>query len=243
MANYVKAVDFASKDALLSGDPAKIIKGSEIDTEYNAISVAISTKADTVSPTFTGTPTAPTASPGTNTTQVATTAFVGAAVTAATGSLGTMSTQNANNVAITGGSITGITDLAVADGGTGASTAANARTNLGVPATDGTGASGNWNINAATVTNGVYTTSFTSGNQSLSQSGYQKLPGGLIIQWGRNNPGATVTFPIAFPTACFSVAATAGSNFEEFVNTITATSFFLGTNGSSASCPWIAVGH
>jgi hypothetical protein len=84
-----------------------------------------------VSPTMTGTPVAPTASPGTNTTQVATTAFVGAAVTAATGSLGTMSTQNANNVAITGGSITGITDLAVADGGTGASTAAGARTNLG----------------------------------------------------------------------------------------------------------------
>lgn len=36
--------------------------------------------------------------------------------------LGTMSTQNSNSVAITGGSITGITDLAVADGGTGAST-------------------------------------------------------------------------------------------------------------------------
>ena len=35
--------------------------------------------------------------------------------------LGTMSTQNANSVAITGGSITGITDLTVADGGTGAS--------------------------------------------------------------------------------------------------------------------------
>jgi hypothetical protein len=70
------------------------------------------------SPTFTGTPAAPTASPGTNTTQLATTAFV----TAATGTLGTMAIQNANAVAITGGTITGITDLAVADGGTGAST-------------------------------------------------------------------------------------------------------------------------
>ena len=57
------------------------------------------------SPALTGVPTAPTANAGTNTTQIATTAFV----TAVAGSLGTLSSQNANAVAITGGTITGTT--------------------------------------------------------------------------------------------------------------------------------------
>lgn len=83
MSDYTKATNFAGKDALSSGDPQKIIKGSEIDAEYNAIASAISSKADLNGPTFTGTPSAPTASTGTASTQVATTAFVQSALVGA----------------------------------------------------------------------------------------------------------------------------------------------------------------
>ncbi len=82
MSNYTQSTNFATKDSLPSGDPLKIVKGTEINTEFVNISVAIATKADLASPTFTGTPAAPTASSGTNTTQLATTAFVTAAVAA-----------------------------------------------------------------------------------------------------------------------------------------------------------------
>ena len=82
MSNYTKTTNFASKDNLSPGNPLKIVKGTEIDTEFNNIQTAVGTKTDN------------------------------------------------SAAAITGGSITGITDLAVADGGTGASTAAGALNNL-----------------------------------------------------------------------------------------------------------------
>lgn len=95
MSNYTQSTNFATKDALSSGNALKIVKGTEINTEYANIAIAVATKADLASPTFTGTVTIPIAN-------------------------------------ISGGTITGITDLALADGGTGASTAAGARTNLGL---------------------------------------------------------------------------------------------------------------
>ncbi len=59
----------------------------------------------------------------------------GTAATRVVLGLGTMALEDTDTTTITGGTITGITDLVVADGGTGASTAANARTNLGVKST------------------------------------------------------------------------------------------------------------
>lgn len=82
MSNYTKSTNFATKDNLTPGDPLKVVRGTEIDTEFNNISTAIATKTDN------------------------------------------------SAAAITGGSISGITDLAIADGGTGASTATAALNNL-----------------------------------------------------------------------------------------------------------------
>jgi hypothetical protein len=81
MSDYTKSTDFASKDSLPSGNAAKIVKGTEIDTEFNNIAIAIATKADLASPGFSGSPTAPTQSTGDSTTKLATTAFVAAAIT------------------------------------------------------------------------------------------------------------------------------------------------------------------
>jgi len=58
MSNYTKSTDFAIKDSLASGNPSKLVKGTEIDTEFNAIQAAVNSKADKSSPTFTGTITA-----------------------------------------------------------------------------------------------------------------------------------------------------------------------------------------
>lgn len=54
MSNYFPSTDFATKDSLPSGDPLKIVRGTEINTEFVDISDAILTKADIASPTFTG---------------------------------------------------------------------------------------------------------------------------------------------------------------------------------------------
>jgi microcystin-dependent protein len=82
MANYVKATNFTAKDSLPTGNSGKIVKGAEIDTELSAVANAIASKADINSPNLTGTPTAPTANLGSNTTQLATTAFVAAGLSA-----------------------------------------------------------------------------------------------------------------------------------------------------------------
>ena len=60
MSNYTKATDFASKDSLPTGDPSKIVKGTEINTEFANIQTAVNSKANAASAALTGTTTAET---------------------------------------------------------------------------------------------------------------------------------------------------------------------------------------
>ena len=76
MSDYTLAVSWSGKDALADSDSAKVISGSDFNTEFTTIRTAINSKADIASETLTGTPEAPTASASTSTTQIATTAFV-----------------------------------------------------------------------------------------------------------------------------------------------------------------------
>jgi hypothetical protein len=95
MTDYTKSTNFASKDSLSPGSALKIVRGTEIDTEFNNIATAVATKAnssdvtsslatkaDLASPALTGNPTAPTPTAGDNDTSIATTAFVTTAVAA-----------------------------------------------------------------------------------------------------------------------------------------------------------------
>ena len=58
MSNYTKTTNFATKDSLPSGNAAKIVRGTEIDAEFNNIATASATKANSANATLTGTTTA-----------------------------------------------------------------------------------------------------------------------------------------------------------------------------------------
>jgi len=76
MADYTLAVSWSGKDGLADTDASKVISGGDFNTEFTTIQTAINSKADIASETLTGTPIAPTAAVGTDSTQIATTAFV-----------------------------------------------------------------------------------------------------------------------------------------------------------------------
>ena len=88
---------------------------------------------------------------------------------------------------------------------------------------------------------------FQGSNQSTAAGGYQKLPGGIIVQWnsGAASNGVAVTFPIAFPNACRAIAGGDSNGFQVFGHASrTASGFTFQTNGGgSVSYTYIAIGY
>lgn len=91
-------------------------------------------------------------------------------------------------------------------------------------------------------------------SSSLSSNGYQKLPGGLIVQWGTctgTAGGSAVSFPIAFPNGCLSLAtrnpyAADGALTAIETSTPTTSGFtaygLVGTAGATVTTTYMAIG-
>ena len=148
MSNYTKSTNFATKDNLTPGDPLKIVRGTEIDTEFNNIATAIATKTDNASAAITG---------GTinDTTIGATTASTGAFTTiSATGAI--TSTLATGTAPLVVASTTKVTNLNVdsLDGADWASPAALGSTTPAAVSATTLSASGNLTLSGGTA-NGV----------------------------------------------------------------------------------------
>jgi len=94
---------------------------------------------------------------------------------------------------------------------------------------------------------------FQGGNQSKTSNGYQKLPGGMILQWGTVASQAinsiSITYPIAFPTECVYVNfilsgnnSTGDSNNPVYTRGLTTWTGW-NHNGVSARMDWFAIGY
>lgn len=188
------------------------------------------TRAPLASPFFTGTPSAPTAAPGTNTTQIATTAFVAAAIGGGGGGGGGGSLNSTNSVIAMNGfqSAGTATTAARADhvhpNDTTRASLVETNTFTNVNTFSSTQAS-NFKV-PPTITNpsNIYSSSnnsvatianalgIASGNGSLGAIGFKTFPGGFIIEWGwytiqSNTAGvATLTVPMTFPTVAVSAS-------------------------------------
>ena len=84
-------------------------------------------------------------------------------------------------------------------------------------------------------------------NQTLATNGYQKLPGGLIIQWGEDSissAGTTVTLPIAFPNNFASVVLVRqGATSANVAMNSKTLSTFSALTSTTGLCYWVAIGY
>ena len=210
----------AAITALINGAPATLDTLKEIAAAINndpkfstTINNALALKAPLSSPALTGTPTAPTAAQSVNNTQIATTAFVKSAIAAMVGSA-PAALDTLNELAAALGNDPNFSTT-VLNALAGKQPLDNTLTNLsgkdvaGLLAYLGLGEAAKRNVG----TGANQIPDMGSFMLSASVPGYQKLPSGLIIQWGPIDvpltPQDTVTyFPIAFPNRCLRVFAT-----------------------------------
>ena len=194
----------------------------------SALEAILSAYAKLNSPTFTGVPTVPTADAGTNTTQIASTAFVKNALSGIDLSKYALKSDldtkaNINSPVLTGTPTS--TTPASSDNSTRIATTAFVKALVG--------AANNGGIVSA----------------NLAQNGYVKFANGFILQWGMyfmNSGGGNRTqvfnFPLAFPASCNSILVNEFSQYgtSEWINSIAVyaktKSSFTVINGQTQSC-------
>ena len=218
MSDYTKSTNFATKDNLSSGNPLKIVKGTEIDTEFNNIATAVATKADLASPTFTGTPTLPTGtiavtqSSGSNTTTIATTAFVQAAIALLypVGSVYTNASVSTNPATLLGfGTWTAFGAGRVMVGFDSGNSLFDAAEETGGSA-DAITVS-HTHTATTTSTDSGHSHGSTVGSGFISNGGSEQLAGGNNLNFGRPNTTATATASISSTTS-ISTEGSSGTN-------------------------------
>jgi len=198
MANYTKTTDFAAKDTLPGGDTNKVVRGSEFETEFDAISTAISTKSDTAGPTFTGTVTIPTADiNGGN--------IDGTVIGASSAAAGTFTNLVATSADINGGTVDGATIG-------GSSAGAGTFTNLT--------ASGTVNFNGATISNleTITTANLDGGTADNIVIGGSTAAAGTFTTLAATSAtvgGAAVLTSVAFSNLEASAVTTSGETFAD----------------------------
>jgi hypothetical protein len=147
--------------------------------------------------------------------------------------------------------------IPVSSGGTGATsvTANSVVLGNGTSALSGNLVAPGTSGNVLTSNGTTWTSAALNFDKSLSTNGYQKIPGGLIIQWGitssiSSDGSVTVTLPIAFPNAML-VATASGYNISTsgaagpsmITASYSTSSFVIRNDNTAAQATWIAIGY